>query len=106
MINFTKTAAKDLQAGQEVSVILGVATAHCAIGVSSVHGCVSRVSEKAVQITEDNLSIWLPKKALVNGHIHIASPSTRRFDLAKWFYPEGYTARILRKMTSHSSLVA
>jgi len=83
----TKTTAPKIAEGDQIAVRLTVATGHCAIGMQSIYGRVSRTTEKAVEVTtfEDGRRVWLPRKALVSG---AERGGFKLFAVARWFTPE------------------
>lgn len=97
--------AAELTEGQDLGVTVGMATAHCTIGLSMVHGRVGRATPKAVRIDNDKGQVWLPRRALVAGFTtpEMASPV---FDLARWFHPDARQARTIQRMEEHSVLSA
>lgn len=97
--------ASELQEGQRIYFLAGVATAHCALATSMVFGTVDCTTEKAIRIAGNGTRTWLPRKALTKGR---KCPRTglRQFDLARWFRPDGPTARALDCMTDHSVISA
>jgi len=103
----TKLADK-IKEGAHISVLTGHATAHCALATSMVHGTIEATTPKALKIRADTvngkqLTAWLPRKALVNDISETADINCR---LAKWFTPQGWTARFLDLATHHSLLSA
>lgn len=97
--------ATDLQEADSISVLVGVATAHCAIATTMVSGRVGCVTEKAVRVDDHGASCWFPKKALIKGAV-VEVTGHRRFDLAKWFHPDVAGARAISRMSHHSVLTA
>lgn len=97
--------ATDLTEGQNVSVLICVATAHCAIATTHVFGHIDRATDKAVCIARDGHRLWLPRRALVKGRIYEGT-TTRSFDLAKWFTPDGRTSNTMARMAQHGTLAA
>jgi hypothetical protein len=96
-----------MQTNEEVSIIIGVATAHCAIGVTSIHCTVSGETEKALKVsalTESGkeVSAWFPRKAFVNEKL---TKYGKRVEIAKWFKANGWTARFM-ELSANSSFIA
>jgi hypothetical protein len=106
-----------LKLGQQIYIVTGTATAHCAVAVSGIHCTVVGETEKAVQLEAiadrggmTGSKCWLPRKA-----IRTVAPRERdrgtkwemeSHDLARWFKPTGYTAFWLDKYVSHACLAA
>jgi len=92
-----------------------IATGHCfsncggiALAVSGVFGRVLGETEKAFEVHAETekgaiVKIWLPKRALVKPTVYAGS-STVHVSLARWFRPEGWTARGLEIATRHAVL--
>lgn len=97
--------------GREISILVDYATAHCAIGVSTILGRIMHVTDKAVEIRAETesgkpITFWLPRKALTRvSDAKAGSWKYVRADLARWFKPNGRTARAMSLVTSHNSLV-
>jgi len=73
--------------GQSISIFIGGAIAHSAIGTTFIHGSIDAITDKAIKVKNDNGSIWFPKKAIVKGGEHYVK-------VAKWFkfdYKNRYT---------------
>lgn len=93
-----------LNPGQQTSILLGSATAHCAVGVTMVHAVVDDVREKAVclrAVKEDgNLGsrCWFPRKALREN-------KSGSLALWHWFKP-GPDAREWLARYAQSSVIA
>ena len=84
--------------GAEVGIRFGVATAHCAIGVTGIYGNVTRTTEKAIEVTTlvTQQKVWFPRKALVSG---LERDGFQFFALARWFNPD---QRQMRAATHHT----
>lgn len=97
-----------IETGSDIYINTGVATAHCAVGVTGVCAKVFGETEKAIHIEAASYNgkthtCWIPKKALVsvwsddNGYIHA--------NIAKWFRPSGWT-KVFFEICSTSSTVS
>lgn len=81
---------------KEFLIVLGTATAHCAIGMSSVFCEWVTETEKAVKVRAvtygkgTEIEAWLPKKAMIRRKG--AAPA---YSLAKWYKPNDWTAKFL-----------
>ncbi len=97
------TKATDIQEFDSIAVLVDFATAHCALATSMVIGRADRITEKAIRIADGDKWVWLPKRALVKGRTEAHG---KHFQLARWFRPDGQTARNIDRMTRHSVIAA
>lgn len=79
------------EVAQMISLLIGGAVAHSAVAVRMAHGTVAKTTEKAVLITFDNGSLWLPKKSLVKSKV------TDTYKLAHWFTPSSQQWSVIEK---------
>ncbi|QWY83635.1 hypothetical protein [Rhizobium phage RHph_X2_26] len=99
-----------IEAGKEIVVRLGYATAHCAIGVTLINGRISNVSEKAVEIAtytakDKRVTFWLPLAALKQYENKHDVTGAVWFELRKWFRPSGWTKTAM-EISCHSGFIA
>lgn len=100
-----------IEAGKEIVIRLGYATAHCAIGVTLVNGRIGTVSEKAVEVVtytpanDKRVSFWLPLKALKQYESKHDVTGAVWCELQKWFKPSGWTKTAL-EISCHSGMIS
>jgi len=83
--------------GDAINIQLGVATAHCAIGITAIQGTVTDVSAKGVQITaytrnDKPMTTWLPLRALIK---RSRQGGTIYTQLSPWFTPGTWQHRFM-----------
>lgn len=74
--------------GKEISILTDVATAHCTLATTHIHGKIDRETEKAVKVGNEKGFCWFPKSALkaeenLEG---IRAEVKPWFNLDKWHY--------------------
>ena len=92
--------------GEPTSIVVGVATAHCRIGMSALHGYVVGGSDKAVEIRFwdecgrlAQQTVWFSRRARVRGQ----SGSTGARPLVP---PDAQKACVIDRYSHHSVLSA
>ena len=89
----------DFYAGQQISIFLGGAISHSAIGTTFIHGSIDVVTEKAIKVKNENGSIWFPKRAIVKGGEHYVK-------LAKWFKFDYKSRYVVERMSNVGGISA
>lgn len=95
----TKTN-KDFAVGDTVAILTSVATGHAVLATTMIHGDIERVTDKAVQIKNENGFCWFPKRALVTRQV--SEFGTVHCRVAKWFHMDKWHFR----MESEPSCIA
>ncbi|EIP99346.1 hypothetical protein OpiT1DRAFT_03860 [Opitutaceae bacterium TAV1] len=103
-----ETLLKDqpLNPGEEISIYLSGATAHCAVAVMMLHAKVDRLTEKAVKLVSVDRqapncgqSVWLPRKALAAYSCTLCGVTSTTWKIRHWFRPDHYQARFFSRST-------